>query len=81
MRDVNGTPKVFPRKFARLLDLDREDDLIDAEFVMRCRTEGYPVVDVPVLSTRRLNTPTASPAFSTMPSGSYSIVRRTRVLR
>jgi glycosyltransferase involved in cell wall biosynthesis len=51
--DVNGTPKVFPRSFGRLLELEREDDLIDAEFVMRCRLEGHPVVDVPILSTQR----------------------------
>ncbi len=51
--DVNGTPKVFPRSFARLLELSRDDDLIDAEFVMLCRTEGYPVIDVPVVSTQR----------------------------
>jgi glycosyltransferase involved in cell wall biosynthesis len=51
--DVNGTPKVFPRSFTRLLGLTRDDDLIDAEFVMRCRLEDYPIVDVPVLSTRR----------------------------
>lgn len=51
--DVNGTPKVFPRSFERLLALTRDDDLIDAEFVMRCRREGYPVIDVPVVSTQR----------------------------
>ena len=51
--DINGTPKLFPRSFARLLDLEREDDLIDAEFNVICRREGYPVVEVPVLSTQR----------------------------
>jgi len=51
--DINGTPKVFPRTFSRLLELTRDDDLIDAEFAMRCAREGYPIVDVPVLSTQR----------------------------
>jgi glycosyltransferase involved in cell wall biosynthesis len=51
--DVNGTPKVFPRSFARLLELTRDDDLIDAEFSMICRREGYPMVEVPIFSTRR----------------------------
>jgi glycosyltransferase involved in cell wall biosynthesis len=51
--DINGTPKLFPRSFSRLLALDRDDDLIDAEFVVICRREGYPIVEVPVLSTRR----------------------------
>ena len=30
--DMNGTPKVFPRKFKNFLDLKRDDDLIDLEF-------------------------------------------------
>jgi len=51
--DINGTPKIFPRSFTRLLDLERSDDLIDAEFVAICRREGYPVIEVPVLSTQR----------------------------
>lgn len=51
--DINGTPKIFPRKFEKLLKLERDDDLIDAEFNMICRREGYPLVEVPVLSTKR----------------------------
>jgi glycosyltransferase involved in cell wall biosynthesis len=52
--DVNGTPKVFPRAFSALLGLQREDDLIDAEFSAICREEGYPVIEIPVLSTQRI---------------------------
>jgi len=51
--DVNGTPKVFPRSFDRLLALTRDDDLIDAEFSSICRREGYPMLEVPVFSVRR----------------------------
>lgn len=51
--DVNGTPKVFPRQFDRLLALSRDDDLIDAEFNVICRREGYPVLEVPIFSKRR----------------------------
>lgn len=51
--DINGTPKVFPRKFEKLLHLTRDDDLIDAEFNLVCRKENYPVIEIPVLSTRR----------------------------
>jgi hypothetical protein len=46
--DVNGTPKVFPRAFAGLLALERDDELIDAEFALVCEREGYPVVEVPI---------------------------------
>ncbi len=51
--DVNGTPKVFPRRFSRLLQLTRDDDLIDAEFNAVCRRHGYPMIEVPIFSTRR----------------------------
>ena len=36
-----------------LLALSRDDDLIDAEFVAICRREGYPMLEVPVFSSRR----------------------------
>jgi glycosyltransferase involved in cell wall biosynthesis len=51
--DVNGTPKAFPRRFAKLLELDRTDDLIDLEFIVRCRRESYPILEVPIFSKSR----------------------------
>jgi hypothetical protein len=51
--DINGTPKIFPRAFDKLLTLTREDDLVDAEFNLVCRKENYPVIEVPILSYRR----------------------------
>jgi len=51
--DINGTPKVFPRVFVKLLELTRDDDLIDAEFAVVCRREDYPMVEVPIFSTLR----------------------------
>jgi hypothetical protein len=51
--DVNGTPKVFPRAFEPLMNLTTNDDLIDAEFMARCRRCGYPFVEVPLRATRR----------------------------
>lgn len=51
--DINGTPKVFPRKFSKLMELKRRDDLIDAELMATCAREGYPIVEVPVLATVR----------------------------
>ena len=53
LRDVNGTPKVFPRRFAALLGLRRDDDLLDLEFCAICRREGYPVRQVPVAAAAR----------------------------
>ena len=46
--DVNGTPKVFPRTCRALLALTREDELVDVEFAIKCRREGYPLLEVPV---------------------------------
>lgn len=51
--DINGTPKVFPRSHDKLLTLSRNDDLIDAEFVATCRREEYPMLEVPILFSRR----------------------------
>ena len=51
--DINGTPKVFPRTFDKLLTLTRDDDLIDLEFNVICRHEGYPMLEVPIFSRRR----------------------------
>jgi glycosyltransferase involved in cell wall biosynthesis len=51
--DINGTPKVFPREFTHLLELRRDDDLIDLEFNAVCKREGYPVIEVPLLATVR----------------------------
>jgi glycosyltransferase involved in cell wall biosynthesis len=51
--DINGTPKVFPRSFDRLLKLSCDDDMIDAEFNVICRQEQYPMIEVPIFSHRR----------------------------
>lgn len=51
--DINGTPKVFPRRFERLLHLTRNDDLIDLEFNIICVQEGYPLLEVPVFTKGR----------------------------
>jgi glycosyltransferase involved in cell wall biosynthesis len=52
-RDVNATPKVFSRSHAALLSLTSDDDLLDAEFMRTCVREGFPVVEVPIMSNRR----------------------------
>ena len=51
--DVNGTPKVFPRAYAALLNLTSDNDLIDAEFNAICRRNDYPMIEIPIFSTRR----------------------------
>ena len=51
--DINGTPKVFPRHFDQLLSLSRHDDLVDVELLAVCRRADYPIVEIPILATRR----------------------------
>lgn len=52
--DVNGTPKVFDANtHAKALDLTREDDLIDLEFNVICHENGYRMLEVPLVSTKR----------------------------
>jgi glycosyltransferase involved in cell wall biosynthesis len=52
--DVNGTPKLFPRSFHKLLELHSTGDLIDAEFMLACQRQSYPIIEVPMLATTRL---------------------------
>jgi glycosyltransferase involved in cell wall biosynthesis len=78
--DVNGTPKVFPRSFGRLLALTRDDDLIDLEFVAICRREGYRMLEIPVFSTRRhggRSTTTLRSAFR-LYVGAWALARERR---
>lgn len=53
VRDINGTPKVFPRSFSALLELRSDGDLIDLEFVALCARNGYPIRQLPITSTAR----------------------------
>jgi hypothetical protein len=46
--DINATPKAFPKRFNKLLDLQSNDFLIETEFCVACRREPYPVLEVPV---------------------------------
>jgi glycosyltransferase involved in cell wall biosynthesis len=51
--DINGTPKVWTRDLTRLIELRKNDDLIDLEFSAICRAEEYPLIEVPIYSTTR----------------------------
>ena len=78
--DINGTPKVFPRSFGKLLELTQDNDLIDAEFYYVCQREEYPVVEIPVLSTVRHGgqSTTSLRSAARMYSGAYLLARRSR---
>jgi glycosyltransferase involved in cell wall biosynthesis len=76
--DINGTPKAFPRAFTALLELTRDDDLIDAEFVVTCKREGYPIVEVPSTITVRHGGASTTNVGSAlrMYRGAYALRRR-----
>ncbi len=78
--DINGTPKVFPRTFDKLLKLERDDDLIDAEFHWICRREGYPTVEVPIFGYRRHGGKSTTNYYSAVKMywGAYQLWRATR---
>lgn len=51
--DIDGTPKLFPRRFHHLLALDSESELYDLELMRACRYAGYPVIEVPIFESDR----------------------------
>jgi glycosyltransferase involved in cell wall biosynthesis len=48
--DINGTPKIFPRTFDKLLSLTCNNDLFDAEFNVVCAGNDYPLIEVPIIN-------------------------------
>jgi hypothetical protein len=65
--DVNGTPKLFPRTYERLRHLTRDDELLDVEFLVICKREGYSVLEVPI---------TALPVYADWPRTSIATALR-----
>jgi len=53
VRDVNGTPKVFPASILERLRLAESGDLVDAELCARCARLGLPIVEVPLVAGPR----------------------------
>jgi dolichol-phosphate mannosyltransferase len=52
--DINGTPKLFPRTATTpLLNLSRDDDLIDLEFMWLCLHDRLSVVEIPIHADSR----------------------------
>ena len=52
--DVNGTPKVLPRKVYDQINITSDDDLIDAEIMIKCVRHKVKIIEIPVISTTRL---------------------------
>ncbi|NCX96340.1 MAG: glycosyltransferase [Chitinophagia bacterium] len=53
--DINGTPKVLPRSVYEKMNIVSEDDLIDAEIIVRCVKNSVMIIEIPVVSTARIS--------------------------
>jgi len=51
--DINGTPKFFGREIFQKLDLQENGDLVDLEFLLRCKQLGVQILEVPIVSAVR----------------------------
>ncbi len=76
--DINGTPKVFPKVFADLMDLTEDGDMIDAEFNVICHRKNYPVLEVPVVSIARRSGKSTTGYYSALKMywGAYKLWRK-----
>jgi glycosyltransferase involved in cell wall biosynthesis len=76
--DINGTPKVFPRSFTPLMNLQENGDLIDLEFNAICRQRSYQVLEVPIFSTSRHSGPSTTNWRSAyrMYTGAYQLKKK-----
>ncbi len=52
-KDVNGTPKTFPKSFGSLLELSEDGYLVDLEFSLVCKKNRYPILELPIKHTPR----------------------------
>ena len=52
--DINGTPKIFSKKTYRTVVTHSNGDLFDAEFLVYCKKNHIPIINVPIVSKKRL---------------------------
>jgi len=53
--DVNGTPKVIPRKILDKITLSSNGDLIDIELLVKLFKLSIPIIEVPIKLTKRVS--------------------------
>jgi len=51
--DMNGTPKIFPRRFERLMELTQNDSMVDVEFNAICHRYNYDLIEIVLKVTPR----------------------------
>jgi glycosyltransferase involved in cell wall biosynthesis len=55
LRDINGTPKVFPAKILSQISLEDDGILFDAEVVAKCFRANIPIIEIPISNTERIS--------------------------
>lgn len=53
--DVNGTPKVFPKEIIKSINIQSNNDLIDAELMAICRKKNITTIEIPIYFTDRIS--------------------------
>ena len=53
--DVNGTPKVIPARILKQMRLNSDNDLIDAELIMKVINNNISVMEVPIVNVDRIS--------------------------
>jgi hypothetical protein len=53
--DVNATPKVFPARIIKSMNILSDNDLIDAEILARCFKQKIPIIEVPIYFNERIS--------------------------
>lgn len=54
MVDINGSPRIFERKFLKILELSYIDSFIDTEFAVKSHLLGWKVKEVPMKNLERI---------------------------
>lgn len=52
--DVNGTPKVIPRKYLEGMPISEDGDLIDAEIMARIYRKNIQIIEILIVSPKRI---------------------------
>lgn len=52
--DINGSPRIFLRKYVPVLDLGYRDSFIDAEFAAKARVLGWNIKEIPMRTLPRV---------------------------
>jgi hypothetical protein len=76
--DVNATPKVFPAKIIKNMNIISDNDIIDAEILARCFKNNIRVIEIPIIVNDRISGKSTTNIISAMKMfwGLYKISKK-----